>query len=160
MSLSSQTHGKAMSGCRVWRQAWIRHITPPPHTHTHTRTGSHWGDVCDSLDSMPVYISQIDRETLRGSWIKLGYSMGESEMLIWNVRLRLSLSFFLYTSSTTGSVQDKRPQWLPKKPHVSNFNTHMNIFHHIHRHSHAASIWYFPQTGNVFEWPNHLIFIV
>lgn len=40
MSLSSQTHEKAMSGCRVWRQAWIRHITPPPHTHTHAQVAT------------------------------------------------------------------------------------------------------------------------
>ncbi len=84
-----------MSGCGVW-QAWISHLTPPPHTHTHT--GSHWGDWCDRLDSMPVYISQIDREMLRGSWIKLGDSMGGSETLkcVLTFVSQLSLIHFLY----------------------------------------------------------------
>ncbi len=139
MSFSSQTHGKAMSGCRVW-QAWISHLKPSPHTHT----GSHWGDWCDRLDSMPVYISQIDREVLRGSWIKLGDSMKGSETLKCALTFvsQLSLIHFLYNKErrTAEAIV------ITKKIHMLVISTLTWTASNTHRHSHAASFWYFPQT--------------
>jgi len=129
-----------MSGCRVWRQAWIRHLTTPLRTHTHTHTHTHTQVATEEMCATGLTACQCTLARLTERlWRAVESSWGtawEDLRCLSEMCAYVCLSAFSYTLPLQqGASKTRGHSDYQKKPHVSNFNTHMNIFQHTHTHT-------------------------
>lgn len=120
--------------------------TPSKHTYTHTHAQVATEGMCvTGLTACQCTLARLTER--RWGAVESSWGTAWEDLRCWSEMCAyVCLSAFSYILPLQQGASKTRGHSGYQKSHVSNFNTHMNIFQHIHRHSHAASIWYFPQT--------------